>query len=391
MSPKNAEVAPSDDWRTQPTVSVPFAGTVLGGLSRNGSYDAASGGHSDYSSRASHGRAGHPPSSDAWRIARADGRVVRGRPPVPLAERFWPKVDKSAGPDGCWLWAAYVDRYGYGQTSDSERRNRGAHCVAYELLVGPIPEGLELDHLCHTDDPSCPGGACRHRRCVNPAHLEPVPPAENTRRGVPANRTHCPQGHAYDEANTYLRPDGRRQCRACSRKASRDCKTADTSVGAFGRGAIRGGSMTVAPDTDTDRPPLHVPPSPRRRYDRDAAIAATMTRYGFRPAPLACRSSAVLSYSSPARGPGGLCGGTRRRPNAMTPRAKFPGRSPRLSTKSVDESVSRRSRFCRGCNSARCWPCVRRSAWTSSTRGSVLVELAKTLVVAIAWLEAGES
>ena len=84
-----------------------------------------------------------------------------------------------------------------------------AHRVSWELLVGPIPEGLELDHL------------CRNHGCVNPDHLEPVTHAVNVRRGRGgtswAQKKHCPQGHPYDDANTYLYR-GRRSCRECSRQ-----------------------------------------------------------------------------------------------------------------------------------------------------------------------------
>ena len=78
-----------------------------------------------------------------------------------------------------------------------------AHRVAYELQVGPIPVGLQLDHL------------CRVRSCVNPAHLEPVTSAENTRRGLRAMKTHCPQGHPYAGENLLIRPTGQRRCRTC--------------------------------------------------------------------------------------------------------------------------------------------------------------------------------
>ncbi len=87
-------------------------------------------------------------------------------------ERFWAKVDRS-GPGGCWLWTAST-REGYGYFGLG-RRDEGmvdAHRFAYELLVGPIPAGLEIDHL------------CRVRRCVNPPHLEAVTSAENKRRAL---------------------------------------------------------------------------------------------------------------------------------------------------------------------------------------------------------------
>lgn len=117
------------------------------------------------------------------------------------AERFWPKVDKG-GPDGCWLWTASFNPYGYGQFYTGSRLGK-AHRFAYELVVGPIPDGLELDHL------------CRNRGCVNPAHLEPVTHVENQRR---MRKSHCFRGHAYDEANTLKLRDGKRQCRSCNRE-----------------------------------------------------------------------------------------------------------------------------------------------------------------------------
>lgn len=134
----------------------------------------------------------------------------------PLEERFWPKVDK-LGPGGCWLWTASTDRYGYGRihvgTSRADSKLKAAHNVAYELLIGPIPVGLELDHL------------CRITACVNPAHLEPVTHRENLLRsdsvsGKAARVTHCPQGHLYDKQNTRV-TNGVRQCRACDREYQR--------------------------------------------------------------------------------------------------------------------------------------------------------------------------
>ena len=77
------------------------------------------------------------------------------------------------------------------------------HRFAYTHFVGPIPEGLQIDHL------------CRNRKCWNPNHLEPVTQAENARRGFWSLKTHCNRGHAYDEENTYVNPSGHRVCRAC--------------------------------------------------------------------------------------------------------------------------------------------------------------------------------
>jgi len=141
-------------------------------------------------------------------------RVVYG----PAEKRFWLKVDKT---ETCWLWTGSTNADGYGQFWDGRRMVK-AHRFAYQSLVGPPPKGRELDHLCHNADRSCLGGTdCPHRCCVNPAHLEPVTNPENTRRGQGfggrnARKTHCPQGHPYDEANTYIKPgDGGRMCRIC--------------------------------------------------------------------------------------------------------------------------------------------------------------------------------
>lgn len=126
-------------------------------------------------------------------------------------ERFWVKVEKQE--NGCWLWtAAHVQEpKPYGQFW-YEGRKVLAHRFSYELLVGPIPEGLEIDHL------------CRVHRCVNPAHLEPVTRSVNILRGRNPcrERTHCPHGHPYDETNTRwaVLTTGKRnrKCRTCNRE-----------------------------------------------------------------------------------------------------------------------------------------------------------------------------
>ena len=130
-------------------------------------------------------------------------------------ERFWSKV--SIMPRGCWNWTgALVD--GYGQFWNGNKLVP-AHQYSYEIFVGPIPEGLQLDHL------------CRNRACVEPSHLEVVTLQENIRRGLTgklnntnALKTHCLHGHPYNSENTILRSQGGRDCRICHREQDRRSK-----------------------------------------------------------------------------------------------------------------------------------------------------------------------
>lgn len=119
--------------------------------------------------------------------------------PIAISSRM--RVDADTG---CWLWIGYTHR-GYAQI-----HSRRGHRVTYELFVGAIPEGLEIDHL------------CANVGCINPAHLEPVTHDENMRRRA-ERQTHCKRGHEFNESNTYRYPgkDGsvRRCCRACNRMA----------------------------------------------------------------------------------------------------------------------------------------------------------------------------
>lgn len=139
-----------------------------------------------------------------------------GRPVRPSAEdRFWLKVNKASpvptyaphlGP--CWIWNDDPDDYGRFWL---DGRAQMAHRVAYRWLVEQIPDDLDIDHL------------CRVHGCVNPAHLEPVTVQINLLRGEThaasnALKTHCPAEHEYTEANTYVEPDGGRQCKTCSRE-----------------------------------------------------------------------------------------------------------------------------------------------------------------------------
>jgi HNH endonuclease len=116
------------------------------------------------------------------------------------------------GEDDCWLWTGHVERNGYARFTIGRER-WGAHRWAYERFVGPIADGLTIDHL------------CRVRHCVNPTHMQVVTQFVNNRRAplvgstVNAAKTSCLRGHPFDEVNTYVSPaNGQRRCRACRRK-----------------------------------------------------------------------------------------------------------------------------------------------------------------------------
>jgi hypothetical protein len=129
------------------------------------------------------------------------------RPPI---DRLMEKVRETE--DGCWQWTHYIEKSGYAKLW-VDRRAVMAHRFSYEYHVAPIPAGLEIDHL------------CRNRACVNPYHLEPVTTAENLRRRLPwvpyqTLKTHCPEGHPYDDENTYTGSGGR-VCLICKRENAR--------------------------------------------------------------------------------------------------------------------------------------------------------------------------
>lgn len=138
-----------------------------------------------------------------------------------IEERFWVKVDAEGD---CWEWTAYRNPDGYGYFGITSRDVRMAHRWSWEHLVGLIPAGMQIDHM------------CRNRGCVNPDHLRVVtlvdnvllgegPPARNARK------THCPEGHAYagDNVRVYARPSGTpsRYCRACHNNRIKSAKGLD--------------------------------------------------------------------------------------------------------------------------------------------------------------------
>ena len=132
-----------------------------------------------------------------------------------VEERFWSKVEQG---NDCWIWTGVPNGDGYGNFWNGESWSR-AHRWSYEQMVGPIPEGLVIDHL------------CRVRNCVNPAHLEPVTQSVNFLRGDGpraaaarnAMRTRCKHGHPLWGENLYVRPStGHRYCRTCQRSKLRE-------------------------------------------------------------------------------------------------------------------------------------------------------------------------
>lgn len=135
-----------------------------------------------------------------------------------LDQRFWPRVEKGE-PGECWPWTGDTNKAGYGRLT-FYRATLLAHRVSYELNVGPIPDGLHIDHVLER--------GCTRKDCVNPTHLEAVTPRTNTLRspsGTGATnhrKTHCLNGHEFTTDNTYVGPKGGRRCRTCraNQKAS---------------------------------------------------------------------------------------------------------------------------------------------------------------------------
>lgn len=126
---------------------------------------------------------------------------------------------------GCWLWQRSL-QFGYGTAHLNGKRSR-AHRFVYELLVGPIPEGMCIDHL------------CRVRHCVNPAHLEVVTNKENVLRGIgytaqQARQAVCKRGHQLTGDNMRLSKKGFRVCMTCKRLRSNAWGKRQTAIRALG-------------------------------------------------------------------------------------------------------------------------------------------------------------
>lgn len=162
-----------------------------------------------------------------YHYARRHDELPPLKPRPDPVEAFWSRVDRSAGDTACWPWTKAINGNGYGSLA-WDKKTATAHRVAYRLTVGPVPDGLELDHLCHTRDETCLGGkACLHRRCANPAHLEPVTGLVNFMRGQSphaqsARQTHCTQGHEFTPENTVTYASRKqRVCLTCKRATAR--------------------------------------------------------------------------------------------------------------------------------------------------------------------------
>jgi hypothetical protein len=162
-----------------------------------------------------------------WKRAKADGTLSSYPTRYGTLDERLARYVPPRDPAECWPWGGPVNNEGYGVLILGGRKTRqalGAHRFMFERLREPIPDDLELDHLCHTNDPGCPGGkTCPHRRCVNPDHLEPVPGPTNVLRGrsiaaANAVKDSCPEGHPYD----YVDAEGHRRCRRCTRRIQRE-------------------------------------------------------------------------------------------------------------------------------------------------------------------------
>lgn len=169
-------------------------------------------------------------SGHYWRLAklgdvRANQPIIRLN--IPLEEKIWGRIDKN-GPSHkykpelgqCWIWTGQKQR-GQGLVAVKKERFL-VHRVVYELFKSKIPEGLEIDHICHNEDKDCAGGeSCIHRACCNPDHLEAVTRRTNQIRGLSPvginyRKTHCVHGHEFTPENTKMK-NGCRYCITCER------------------------------------------------------------------------------------------------------------------------------------------------------------------------------
>lgn len=197
-------------------------------------------------------------------------RTYRQRYTAPPEERFWFHVNRDGPPPprhpelgNCWLWEGgrSSGEGRYGGFTPFPRVHVGAHCYSFELTHGPIPEGLVVDHLC-----SVP-------LCVRPSHLEAVSQPENVKRGA-VYRTHCPQGHPYDEANTAYTSSGWRKCKACENERALARYYARKAADPSFHPALSTAAINAAKTTCPQGHPYVVRPNGQRRCptcEREAA------------------------------------------------------------------------------------------------------------------------
>lgn len=172
---------------------------------------------SEAAHRVSYSLAHGPLAADAW-VAHSCREPTCVNPAhlflrLRTEDAFWARVERSIDPSACWLWRGSLNASGYGRY-EFKGQKRPAHRLAYEFLIGAIPDGLVIDHL------------CRVPSCVNPDHLEPVTPDENNRRRDAFHRqpgrmwhprAECPEGHPLNGDNLIVHPSRptRRRCRTC--------------------------------------------------------------------------------------------------------------------------------------------------------------------------------
>lgn len=160
--------------------------------------------------------------------------VHHGPQMVPLELRIWPRIKPVA--NGCWLWTGALTDTGYAVLSRLKKHGKSVlvHRWVYEQLIGAIPDGLQIDHLCRTPP------------CMNPLHMEPVTMKENILRGTSpaaqrARWTHCIRGHRFTIENTRIDSDGHRLCRTCINQRARDVIAVRVAQGLTTRGTVRTG------------------------------------------------------------------------------------------------------------------------------------------------------
>ena len=152
---------------------------------------------------------------------------------IPISDLFWSKVDKSAGPNGCWPWTLSKNKVtGYGVFHPPRAvldmpRTISAHRFAASLagIIELSDPEQQVDHTCH-NGAGCPPGVCAHRQCCNPRHHESTGLVENVNRSHNANwrKTQCPRGHIYTAENTRFQTLPKtvgRSCKQCARDADR--------------------------------------------------------------------------------------------------------------------------------------------------------------------------